>query len=235
MWAAIVDEKLQYGLYLLIAALALLSTAALYLRGSTLYAAFFGRFNPLVVVLLTSLLGFWLLTILMRRGWFAIYQAQTMPAGLLVAAVLAVLFAALMILFDARIVLPEDVNRPFPHSLLFYPSIGFVVEVLFHLLPLTLLLLLLTAVFPGLPFQRIIWPVILLVALLEPLFQTMFGFIAPYPTWVTYFIAAHIFLINVTQLALFKRYDFVTMYAFRLVYYFFWHILWGVIRLRILF
>lgn len=38
-----------------------------------------------------------------------------------------------------------------------------------------------------------------------------------------------------TRLALFKRYDFVTMYTFRLVYYLLWHIVWGVIRLRLLF
>ncbi len=235
MWAAIVDEKAQYVVYFTIAAVALVCTAALYFRGSTLYAPFFGPFNPPVVILLISVLGFFLLTILIRRGWFAIFRAQAMPEGLLAAAGLAVLFATAMILVDSRAVLPENINRPYPQSLLFYPSIGFVVEVLFHLLPLTLLLLLLTAVFPGLPFQRIVWLVIFLVALLEPIFQTVIGGLGSYPVWVTAFIAAHIFLINVTQLALFKRYDFLTMYAFRLVYYFFWHILWGILRLKLLF
>jgi hypothetical protein len=33
----------------------------------------------------------------------------------------------------------------------------------------------------------------------------------------------------------FRRYDFVTMYSFRLFYYAYWHIAWGVIRLRVFF
>jgi hypothetical protein len=37
------------------------------------------------------------------------------------------------------------------------------------------------------------------------------------------------------QLYVFRRFDFASMYAFRLVYYAYWHILWGVIRLKVLF
>ena len=145
------------------------------------------------------------------------------------------LFALVMILFDSQVVFPEDVNRPFPDALLFYPSIGFVVEILFHLLPLTLLLIVLTSLFNNLGFKELIWPSILLVALLEPFFQTVIGFSSTYSPWVTRFVALHIFLLNFCQLAIFKRYDFVSMYSFRLVYYLLWHIVWGVIRLKLLF
>ncbi|MCB9291467.1 MAG: hypothetical protein H6560_29470 [Lewinellaceae bacterium] len=44
-------------------------------------------------------------------------------------------------------------------------------------------------------------------------------------------MSLHIFLINLIQLWLFKRYDFVSMYTFRLVYYLIWHIGWGWVRL----
>ena len=37
------------------------------------------------------------------------------------------------------------------------------------------------------------------------------------------------------ELLIFKRYDFIAMYAFRLVYYLIWHIVWGYARLRSLF
>ena len=80
-----------------------------------------------------------------------------------------------------------------------------------------------------------IWPCILVVALLEPIFQTVLGFSQPYPTWVTIGVFANIFLINIFQLLIFKRYDFVSMYSFRLVYYAIWHIIWGVLRLKLLF
>ena len=37
------------------------------------------------------------------------------------------------------------------------------------------------------------------------------------------------------QLLIFKRCDFVTMYALRLAYYDIWHLAWGHVRLELLF
>jgi hypothetical protein len=154
--------------------------------------------------------------------------------GILVAAGLAVLQGLIIILLDLKAIFPEDVNRPFPDSLLFYPIFGFVVEVIFHLLPLALFLFILSSIF-NLDFEKVIWPCILVVALLEPTFQTILGFSKPYPTWVTVCVFVNILLINLFQLSIFKRYDFVSMYSFRLVYYAIWHILWGQLRLGLLF
>jgi hypothetical protein len=39
---------------------------------------------------------------------------------------------------DSRGVFPRYLNLEFPHSLLFYPSIAYVVEIIFHILPLSL-------------------------------------------------------------------------------------------------
>jgi len=227
-------ERPQFFVYIAISLAVTLGTAVLYYYNREIYQPFIGRLNPVLVMALISVLGFFLLAVLLARGWFAIFESQNIT-GWLVAGGLAVLFALAMIFFDSRVVLPPDVNRPFPDSLLFYPTVGFVVEIVFHVLPLTLLLLLATALFKNLAFESLVWPCILLVALLEPIFQTWFGFSRPYPVWVFAFVAVHNFLLNFTQLALFKRYDFVTMYSFRLVYYIFWHIIWDFIRLRILF
>jgi hypothetical protein len=185
-------------------------------------------------MLTVSFLGFFLLAFLLTRGWFEIFDVSNIK-GWIVAGVLAGLFAMVMIFIDSRVILPADVNRPYPDALLFYPTIGFVVEIIFHVLPLTLLLVLATSLFRNLSFESVIWPCIIVVALLEPLFQTWFGFSRPYPGWVLAIIAVNIFLINLAQLYLFKRYDFVTMYSMRLVYYLLWHIIWGILRLRILF
>ena len=212
----------------------IICTGILYFHNKLIYQPFFGQSNPIVGIVVISLLGFILLTYLLARGWFVIFQAQNLH-GLAFAAALATLLALIMILFDSRIVLPEDVNRPFPDSLLFYPTIGFVAEIIFHVLPLTLLLFLLTTLFKGLTFEQLIWPCVFIVALLEPIFQTSFSLSEGYPWTAVIFIALHNFLFNFIQLTLFKQYDFVTMYSFRLVYYLFWHIIWGVIRLQLLF
>ena len=227
-------ERNQFLVYFALSLSVVVCTALLHGRNSTIYQPFVGERSPVIAVVLISILGFVLLTILLARGWFSIVQAQFLQ-GLAVAGGLAVLFSLVMIIADTVIVLPADINRPFPDSLLFYPSIGFAVEILFHVLPLTLLLVVVTSLSESLTFDRVIWPAILFVALLEPIYQTAFGFSGSYPIWVFGFIALHIFLLNLCQLVLFKHYDFVSMYFFRLAYYLLWHIVWGVIRLKLLF
>lgn len=227
-------ETPQFIVYGGLSTAVLLATGILYVNDRLIYQRFLGRINPLLVAGLVILLGAMLLTYLLSQGWFAIYQPQN-ASGLWIATGLASLFAMGMILADTQIVLPENINIPFPQSLLFYPSIAFVVEILFHVLPLTLLLFAVTLMFEKLTLGVVIWPVILLVAFLEPVYQTLFGSSTGYSTWSVGFIALHIFLINVCQLLIFKRYDFVSMYTFRLVYYLFWHVIWGYMRLRVLF
>ena len=230
----IATAQTQYVVYAGLVLSVLICAGILMARGSTLYQVFFGVLNPILVIVGFSLLGALLLTYLMASGWFAIFRPPHLQATVVAAAV-ALLFAAAMILADILIVFPADVNRLFPESLPFYYSIAFVVEVLFHLLPLSILLFFLNALPGELNFARIIWPCILLVALLEPAFQTVMGFSRVYPPWVTLFVAVHIYLFNVAQLAVFQRYDFVSMLSVRLVYYLLWHILWGMLRLRWLF
>lgn len=76
----------------------------------------------------------------------------------------------------------------------------------------------------------------LIVALLEPTFQTLLlGSSNPYPLWAVAIFWLNLFFFNVFQLLIFKRYDFISMYSFRLGYYIFWHFIWGYIRLKLLF
>jgi hypothetical protein len=208
-------------------------TVILCFRNSLLFQAFFGKLNPLLAIFIVIFLGTALSVFLLSRGWFVVQKAGEYK-GFLVAAGLAALPGLIIILIDLKAIFPEDVNRPFPDSLFFYPIFGFVVEVIFHMLPLALLLFVLTSIF-NLNFEKAIWPCILVVALLEPIFQTVLGFSRPYPTWVTVCVFVNILLINLFQLSIFKRYDFVSMFSFRLVYYAIWHIVWGYLRLGLLF
>jgi hypothetical protein len=148
----------------------------------------------------------------------------------------AVLLASITVLLDLRIVFPRDLNVTFPLSLLFYPAIGFVVEVVFHLLPLAVLLPVLTSRRLALESNRAMWDAMVVVSLLEPAFQVgpMLG--SPhYPSWAVAFLAGHLLVFNLLQLFAFKRYDFMAMYAMRLAYYAVWHVAWGHVRLRVLF
>jgi len=226
-------ERNQVLVFLGISLVIAILTGILYIRNPPLFQAFFGTLNPLLVIFGIILLGTLLSLFFLSRGWFAVHKAGEYK-GILVAAGLAALPGLIIILLDLKAVFPADTNRPFPDSLFFYPIFGFVVEVLFHMMPLALFLFMLTSMFK-LNFEQVIWPCILVVALLEPIFQTILGFSRPYPTWVTACVFANIVLINLFQLSIFKRYDFVSMYSFRLVYYAIWHIVWGYLRLQLLF
>jgi len=229
----VTDERLQYlvfiGLSLGVVALA----AIAYLSDPLLFQRFLGKINPLIAIVVIALLGGTLLSVLLSRGWFAIYTTED-PKRFLWLSGLAALMAAIMILVDLKVILSEDLNILFPQSLLAYPVIAYAVEILFHALPLSVLLILLTSLSKSVTFSSIIWPCILIVSLLEPVLQLAL-FVGPHPSWTVAYIGFHIFAINGIQLALFKRYDFISMYAFRLVYYAMWHILWGYVRIRLLF
>jgi hypothetical protein len=85
-------------------------------------------------------------------------------------------------------------------------------------------------------FRRVVWLSMLLVSVLEPVYQL----VASPPSsqhsgWAAAFVALLVFLINLVQLLIFRRFGFVSMYAFRLAYYLIWHIAWGHIRLLVLF
>jgi hypothetical protein len=200
-----------------------------------LFQRFIGGINPLVAFLVVNALGVALLAFLLAPGWFSIYRKGEL-LGRLGAAGVAALLASITVLLDLKIVFPRDLNVAFPLSLLFYPAIGFLVEVVFHLLPLAVLLAVLTSRAVALRSDRAVWAAMVIVSLLEPAFQVA-PMVAPphYPIWATVFLAGHLLLFNLLQLFVFRRYDFLTMYTMRLAYYGVWHVAWGHVRLRVLF
>jgi hypothetical protein len=228
------NERLQYLVYLGLSLGVAGFTSILYLQDNLFFQKFFGRINPLVTIVIIVLLGGVLLSFLLSRSWFTIYQTWN-PRWLIVPSALAALLAFVIILVDVTVIFPKDMNISFPESLLFYPVMGFVVEIIFHLLPLSFLLVVLTSLSKGTSFSNIIWPCLVMVALLEPMYQTLTGSLGRVPLWATAYVFLHVFLINVLELFFFKRNDFVSMYSFRLLYYLLWHIAWGYVRLSVLF
>ena len=82
--------------------------------------------------------------------------------------------------------------------------------------------------------DRLVLPCLAAVALLEPAFQIALS--PPQtPLWVSAAVGLNVLVINLVQLAVFRRCGFAAMLAVRLAYYLLWHILWGELRLAVLF
>jgi len=235
MIESISNNRLQYLVFIGLSCGAWGFTGILYFSNNLLFQRFLGRMNPLIAFLCAIVSGFILLSWLLSQGWFAIYEREN-QRGLLCSSSLAALLGIIMILVDTRIIFPADTNILFPESLLFYPAIGFLAKVLFHVLPLTALLVVLNSILKNVNFGTIVWICIPLVSLLEPVYHTInMASSNQFPLWAVIYVGIHVFLINFFQLLIFKEYDFISMYSFRLVYYMLWHIGWGYARLRLLF
>jgi hypothetical protein len=233
--ASMQSDRMQYVIYIGLSLVILGSTVILFLYNSQLFQRFLGKINPVIAISFAIVSGFLLLAFLLSQKWFAIYEKENL-IGLVRFSGLAALLGVIMILMDTKIVFPEDTNILFPASLLFYPVIGFFVEILLHVLPLTILLFLLNSIFKTANFSNLVWASILLVSLIEPIYQAMnMANSNQHPLWAVIYVGIHVFLINFFQLLIFKKYDFISMYSFRLVYYIFWHIGWGYVRLKLLF
>jgi hypothetical protein len=210
-------------------------TALLQASNPLLFPRFIGSIPPVFAFLLVAALAIGLLSWLLSRGWFAICRPGRArwlwrPWGL------AVCLASIAIVLDLKVGFPADLNVAFPTSLLFYPAIGFLVEVLFHVLPLTAMLIGLTTIAPGIEHQKATTIGVLVVAVLEPIYQTALMVTSPhYPAWAVIVVGLNLWAFNLLQLFTFRRYDFMAMYSLRLVYYLAWHVVWGYIRLRLLF
>lgn len=190
--------------------------------------------RPLGITLVVVLAGGLLLAYMFHRQWFVL-AGDDLWRGLGLAALGAVVFGVLIIAADSLAPYPADTNAAWPGAWLFYPMIGFLAEAIFHLAPVAILLSVLTSPVLGLDFDRVIGITLVVVALLEPVFQSMFGLSNSMPLWAKIYMAFHILAINLTGLFLFRRFGFLPMYALRLFYYLIWHILWGYLRLEILF
>lgn len=203
------------------------------------FAPFFGGIPPLLAVSLAAGLGGVCLGFLHARGWFAIVARARNLRGLALATIAAAIFGGVMVVAEIAGVYQgrADLNVPPPYSMLYYPVIGYVVEIAFKVAPLTMLMGIMamtigTRLSVGRDLIGVGWAPIVVVAMLEPGYQLSR---ADSISWSEAHLGVHVFLINLVQLYLFRRYDFLTMYWFRLVYYGIWHIAWGYLRLRLLF
>jgi hypothetical protein len=223
--------KNQYRAYLILVVIVVGITLILSVAGDSYFSRFWGDMHPLLVMILSGFLGFLFLSFLLSQG-FSIYGGTNLLNAIRYSWWM-VLFPLIAILVDYFMVFPQDMNVSFPESLLFYPAIAFFVEIAFHVMPFVLLFYGLTTLFRKISHNKISWFCIGMVAILEPTFQVYF--MQTDPAWARIIVWINLYLFNWTQLVVFKKFDFISMYALRIFYYLIWHIIWGALRLEILF
>ena len=171
LWRLIADETLQVAVFLILSGIVFFLAVITHLSNSALFERFFGRISALLIVFIVFITGLVLFSFLLPDGQFAVFRGANLK-GFLLAASLAVPFAAAMILVDRKSPFPVDMNALFPDSLTFYPVMAYVVEILFHILPFCLLYFLLGPLMSASRI-RFIGAIILLVAFIEPIFQVV--------------------------------------------------------------
>lgn len=228
------SERKQFEVFFALAIFSLAAVSILYFNGPNLFKRFIGPINPILAFAIVSVLGFAISAFFLSRNMYNVYKPKDFK-GIVPFVALAALFGSCAVVLDIAHPFPRDINIAYPKSLLFYPAIGFLVEVVFHQTPLLILSTVGASLFNKVSKERIATVCLAVVALIEPTFQlVVFIFDRP-PLWFAIAVWANILCFNATQLVAYKRRDFATMYSLRLVYYLIWHIVWGHARLQILF
>lgn len=201
-----------------------LFTAILNAWDSSVFKKYLGPLEPIQSILFVVLVGFFSLRYLEKGG----QEVTLNPFGLerfLVPTLFSLVFGVIIILIDHSGIFSDSINVSYPKCLLFYPVMGYIVETLFHLLPISILSRI------KLDDIRVYY----LIAVIEPVIQLAIGGIDQSLLWASLLVFLHIFLINVAQLYVFRKYGFLSMYWLRFSYYLIWHEIWGVLRLSVLF
>ncbi|MDH4327492.1 MAG: hypothetical protein OEV77_03135 [Nitrospira sp.] len=213
-------------------AVAILSFGAIGFTGilsfspNPVFQPYFWSLSPLLVVVVISAVGIIALGFLSSHGWFEMYSRKQSLRGVAWPSAFATLFAVPIVLIDLTVVFSYQ-HVPQPQSMLFYPTMAYVAEIVFHVLPLSLLLVALGPLRKGRDPTRLVWLCIVLASCLEPMFQLSWSPLEVPLSGVGVYVGLHVFAFNVLELSIFRRYDFVSMYACRLVYYLYWHVLMG--------
>ena len=182
-----------------------------------------------IVTLVAGLLSMWLAGYArFKTGWDRRAKSKyrfSLPISF------GVTFAILTIVLGVYINAP-NFNAPFPYSIPTYLTFGTLYEIISHLIPAVLLTWLISTVVLRKRYNTIVfWVVALLISLFEPYTQVS-GLMAmnliTAPLDIAMF-ALLIYLSNITQLALFRRYGFLSMIIFRYSHYIVWHIIWPVV------
>jgi hypothetical protein len=217
--------------YLIALGVALAATLASLAWPDNPFRLYFGPLPRLVALALAAIMGGVALATLHRRGWIG-RTARPLATVLPLSASLGAVLALPTLTVDLLAPWPETVNVAPPLGLAFYAAIAVVAETVFHLVPLALLLAL---AHRHAPRPALYWSAAALTALVEPVFQVLAGADPAAPAWRAPWMAVHLWVFALVQLALLRRFGLWGALGARLGYYLVWHILWGMARLPLLY
>ena len=144
--------------------------------------------------------------------------------------------AVALIAWDVLFRLPKDMNVVGLIAVPYYLVGAFFVEVVLHLIPLALWLGLVgRLLLRGRHDAPAFWAGAVLIAALEPVSQLGSGVFSSYSTAFFLIGAMVTYGVNFVQMVVLRRDGFAPMFAYRLGLYLLWHLIWGPIRLRVLF
>ena len=198
------------------------------------FARYFGDVPPMIAVGVVGAAGVAALRALTSQGWMVAEGTSSFRGGAGPSAGVAALFGGAIVIADWLGGFPPDINVGWPQALLFYPAIGFVAEVVFHLVPLPVVV----AILRRLPVEKprhVVALSIAVVAAVEAAFQVLTLGSGGRSRWLAPYLGLHLFGFGVAQLAVLRRYGYTSTALMRLVYYAVWHIVWGRLRLDVLF
>lgn len=215
-------------------AAAIAGAGVLQLTGSPAFGPYFGPISPVGGTALVAALGFAALRFLTAMDTVRLDRPDAGAARFVTPAAMATALAVPVVLADLAGGFPPDINVLPPQGFLFYPVIAVVAETVFHLLPLALLMFVGSRLLPRAGGDRLLTAALLLVALPEPVFQVLAG-AGRGPAWADAYVGVQLVVFNLLAVLWLRRFGFFAMLSFRLVYYLWWHLAWGALRLRILF
>ena len=224
------SNKSSYKILFVLWGCVLFASMVLWRQDGMYFQRFLGSTHPLLAMGLSGLIGFLGLFLLENKGVLGSYKSGNVKE-LFRFFLIVVPLVSIAIVIDLKIVFPMDMNILFPKSLLFYSAMAFLVEMLFHSIPLALVFPILLSIFKTISTQKLLWIALLIIAIFEPTYQI---YMDTYPNWAMAIVWINLFLFNLLQLMVLKRYGFIFMYAMRLFYYLIWHICWGELRLVLL-
>ena len=207
----------------------MLGAATLAATGSSSLERFVGPLPGPMVVAAAGAAGLGALTFLERRGFWRCTTRATTLRGVGLAGAAALPLAAVAIGVDVAVGFPRETNVVWPQAWVVYPVIAVVAEAAFHLLPLSGLVWLTRSRFDDLRLTARAWVLVLAAAAVEPVAQAALG------SALLPFVVPLVLLIGVVEMLLLRRFGYVPLVAFRLLYYLTWHVLWGQARLGLLF
>lgn len=193
---------------------------------------FLGHIHPLMVTILCGITGMICLSYLCLSFGLPVFQLPTLRSSILPFTG-AMVFGTIVIVLDLWLQLPEDLNVRFPISVGFYPAIGFIAEIVFHVAPVTLMASSMLGLRVIVQREKVLLTSLIFTAFFEPLYHIAAMLRSgEYDLLTLWIIGIHIWMINLFQLFVFRKSGFYHMFLFRLGYYLIWHVAWGYFRLE---